>query len=241
MLVLEALPGTFAGQTDFYLQYGEEAGPIGQIPPDHWFQFWIYAGTSGGRQGLYTGSKLIYPTRTLYPASDSNAGYVYILGFETESYAPWELDACPPTPRESGCPSFFVRSFWSTAGGFTSTVPGDESDLRANLTDDIHVLQNQWTLVRVHVDISGTDPRATPGQAVYEVWIRRQGDPTWTKTTEYIGGVTDLGNGPVNLTPSYTDGFRMIRMPTTMDAYDSWTYMDDFVLAENEADLPMYP
>ena len=80
-------------------------------------------------------------------------------------------------------------------------------------------------------------------------WVR----PTGSKTTEWIGGVTVNDSAPssepVDLRPAFTDGFRTIRIPTTVggttaaigDWYDYVLYVDDFAIATSEADLPLYP
>ena len=120
--------------------------------------------------------------------------------------------------------------------------------LDKTLRTEAPIMSNTWTLVKVHVDLSGTDPRAAPGQAVYEQWIRRQGSSQWIKTTEYIGGVTIVNGQPIAFTPSFKDGFKSIRIPTTIGAttsakgdwFDRRMYLDDFVIATSEADLPVY-
>jgi hypothetical protein len=49
VLCMEALPDSLQGQTDFYLQYGAGRGPLGQVPANVWFQFWIYVNRSKGQ------------------------------------------------------------------------------------------------------------------------------------------------------------------------------------------------
>lgn len=251
-LAMEARPDLGDGQTDFYLQFGSGARPIGHIPANHWFQFWVYSpdvpGVDGQRS-LYTNAKFIYPNRAeYYPATLNNGGYIYILGLNKRSKAPRSIAPCG-LDRDVGCTTAFLNAGWNRSQGLTNRIPYEEEDFGANLADDVHVLPNQWTLVKIHIDISGTDPRATPGQAVFEMWIRRYGSSTWVKTTEYIGGVTDVGGGAIDFTPAYTDGFRMLRIPTTfgsaspspMNWLASWTYLDDFAIATSEAALPQYP
>ncbi|MFN3682029.1 MAG: hypothetical protein ACK4VP_08325 [Nitrospira sp.] len=45
------------------------------------------------------------------------------------------------------------------------------------------LLANRWYQVRIHVDTSGP-------QGTYELWRREQGQSTWTKLAEWLGGVT---------------------------------------------------
>jgi len=248
VLAMEALPATLAGQTDFYLQFGQGSGPIGQIPPNHWYQFWVYPVRSGNQMSLYTSGKFLYPNRAdFYPATLSNGGYVYLVAFTKESAAPMDIDPCPGG-ISVGCPTFMLRSVWNTSNGLTSNITYQEGSFNPNLTNDVLIQPNVWTLVKIHVDISGTDSRVPPGQGVYEMWIRRAGSTSWIKTAEYLGGVTVINGSPINFTPAYTDGLRMLRMPTTIggttaergDWYDSWTYVDDFTIAGSETALPTY-
>ena len=252
VLAMEARPDLGNGQTDFYLQFGSGTRPIGHIPPNHWYQFWLYSPDVPGVDGqssLYTNAKFIYPNRAeYYPATLNNGGFIYILGLNKRSKAPRSIAPCG-FDRDVGCTSAFLNAGWNRSQGLTNRIPYEEEDFGANLADDLHVLPNRWTLVKIHIDISGTDSRAASGQAVFEMWIRRYGSSTWTKTTEYIGGVTDVGGGAIDFTPAYTDGFRMLRIPTTFGSASpspanwlaSWTYLDDFAIASTEAALPQYP
>ena len=251
VLVLEALPASLAGQTDFYVQWGSGEGPIGQLPPNHWFQFWVYSPDDPDRN-QFTQGKFIYPNRApFYPATLGNEGYVYIATLGKRSGQTLGID-CDPA-RAVPCDEAFFQTVWNSEGGLTNRQPDGSGGLDQNLTDAAPVTPGQWTLVRIHVDVSGTDPRAAPGHAVYEQWIRRRGDAEWTKTTEWIGGVTvnpsAPSSEPVDLRPAYADGFRMFRMPTTVggtnasigDWYDYRIYVDDFAVAGSEDDLPAYP
>ena len=74
--------------------------------------------------------------------------------------------------------------------------------------------------------------------ASYEGWVRPFGG-SWVKVAEWIDGVTPdfswrIPEGDVG-------GHRVFRIPTTMDDFDSWIYLDDFAMTATEADLPIYP
>lgn len=245
VLAIEARPFTLQGQTDFYLQFGAGAGPIGQIPANHWYQFWIYSQQYGEQQSKITHGKILYPNRAnSYPATTSNNGYVYLSTLEKNQ----DEGGCI-ADRSFGCDSGILSTNWNNQfGGINSGVRNQESVFGQNLSSESAVIPNQWTLVKIHVDISGTDPRAAPGQAVYEQWIRRQGSSQWIKTTEWIGGA-QINGATVAMTPAFNDGLRTVRIPTTTGAttsaagdwFDYWLYLDDFTIAGSEAALPVYP
>ena len=66
---------------------------------------------------------------------------------------------------------------------------------------------------------------------------------------EMIGGVTQINGQTLDFYPRFTDGFRTVRVPTTVgsstypndprdNTRDYWLYVDDFVIADSESDLP---
>jgi hypothetical protein len=99
------------------------------------------------------------------------------------------------------------------------------------------VKRNRWTLVKMHFNTTRTSGNS------WEVWLRPYGG-AWTKVSEWIGGRTPGFTWDI---PSESvGGHRVLRMPTTVGTptgqyYDYWMYMDDFVIATSEADLPVYP
>ena len=105
----------------------------------------------------------------------------------------------------------------------------------SNLTEGMK--PNRWTLVKMHFNTTSTTGNS------WEVWLRPYGGQ-WTKVSEWIGGRTpgftwDIPSASVG-------GHRVLRMPTTVGGtgdqqYDFWMYVDDFVIATDERDLPVYP
>jgi hypothetical protein len=110
---------------------------------------------------------------------------------------------------------------------------------------DTVLTSNQWWLVRVHIDHTGT-----PG--VFETWIRRPEGP-WIKISD------TTTSSVVSWVPVSTLGHRAIRFPTTANNWyqeprqqtthgDWWIYIDDFAIARGVHaggngvdDLPSYP
>jgi len=93
------------------------------------------------------------------------------------------------------------------------------------------VKRNRWTLVKMHFNTTRTSGNS------WEAWVRPYGG-AWTKVSEWIGGQTpgftwDIPSASVG-------GHRVLRMPSTVNG-NYWMYMDDFVIATSEEDLPNYP
>ena len=95
---------------------------------------------------------------------------------------------------------------------------------------------NRWTLVKMHFNTTNTTGNS------WEMWLKPYGGG-WTKVSEFIGGRTP--NFSWNIPSASVGGHRVLRMPTTVGGptsqwYDYWMYMDDFVMATTEGDLPVY-
>jgi hypothetical protein len=93
-----------------------------------------------------------------------------------------------------------------------------------------YIQPNRWTLVKLHFDTSTTS-------GAYEAWIKPQGGE-WIKVAEWIDGVTP--DFSWTIPAEIVGGHNVLRIPTTVDTYDSWLYLDDFVIAASESDLPVY-
>lgn len=228
VLAIEALPHTFGFQTDFFLQYGIGADPAYEnvIPSNVWFQFWIYINHHGEQRSQIDTGKLIYPCDTAFPCRTNK----WLLTFGSWSQ--------PPRYKSLGSPSKKGAFLQHPASGSPIVNPSADPDNRWKLgqtNTSQYMAANRWTLVKIHLD-------TTTESAVYEAWMRPQGD-TWTKVSEWIDGVSPRGFVWRN-TPG---GHRVIRIPTTIGhadpkrrSYDSWIYMDDFAMARTEAGLPTY-
>ncbi|MBT3091990.1 MAG: PKD domain-containing protein [Candidatus Thiodiazotropha sp. (ex Lucina pensylvanica)] len=227
VLAIEARPGSLGSQTDFYLQFGDENAPQGSVPADVWFQFWIYPNNYddpadiNDQLSAYDGRfKFIYPCRGGYPCAQENLAWLYSLGHTTgEPY--W----ANTDNRELYMTTTDLRyADYLIAPDYNQFKLG-QTDVSENITP------NRWTLVKIHMDTSSTS-------ASYEGWVRPLGG-SWVKVAEWIDGVTPdfswrIPEGDVG-------GHRVFRIPTTMDDFDSWIYLDDFAMTASEADLPIYP
>jgi PKD repeat protein len=228
VLALEALPGSMGSQTDFFLQYGEVGNPD-SVPANVWFQFWIYpnyyddpADLSDQLSTFDGRFKFIYPCKTFYPCSERNLHWLNTLGFTTgEPF--WGND----DNREL---------FMTTVDPFNTYIDYQlappENRFKLGQTDiSVNITPNRWTLVKIHYDTSTTS-------GSYEAWMKPL-NGSWVKVAEWIDGVTSDFSWTIPL--SDVGGHHVFRMPTTIDDFDSWIYLDDFAMATSEDDLPVYP
>ena len=232
-LVLEAQPADIGGgfyQTDFYLQAGNTADPLeyGGLPADMWMQFWVYSPASTDHSNR---DKFIYGNASI--SAGSEGGLMLFQGqeaFQTLHNAGWTTTS----------DNFFIGarpgylSGPDTGANMTTYSAGDVDKLGANLANK-PIRGGYWTLVKIHQNVSGS-------QGSLEIWLREQGESSFTKTLEWIGGVTS--NFQWNTSANDRLGPSHFRMPTTVNApgtgYTKFTYMQDFCIATSESLLPVY-
>lgn len=239
-LALEGRPNNSSDpsfkQTDYYLQFGDEGtAPIGTIPANVWFQFWIYLNSYGSELStLANRNKFIYQTTDGYPATAGEEAYLVLpgsRGFEEV--------------RTSGVPSSFPANemflaFQPPDADNTNSTeyPTNKTKLYQNLDNTVKILPNEWWLVKIHADVSGD-------QGLLEAWLQPEGG-AFTKVMEWNGGVTSGFTWPTG-SNVWRSGHRLLRMPTTENASplsggdgDNWKYLRDFAIATNESLLPVY-
>lgn len=233
-LALEALPSSLAGQTDFYLQLGRSDGGTEQIPGNVWFQFWIYvnyyddpANHEDQLSNFSNRNKFLYPcSDTYYPCTpDTGQRWHFLSG----------AGACKGGVS-TGAGEQYICTWETDLVKIAGAAPENAWKMYQSNTS-MRWRPNQWILTKLHFDTSG--PTGT-----YEAWMRpMNGD--WVKVAEWIGGVTP--GLTWDIPPDLRGGHRMLRMPTTINigddttqSYDSWMYLDDFVMATSEAALPVY-
>jgi hypothetical protein len=251
VLVMEALPGSLGGQTDFYLQYGngENAAYDNAVPGDVWFQFWVYVNHYGSQSSHFNTGKFIYPCNAAYPCHT----HKWMMTLSGRSSEPYWQSLGTPTYDSPTNGSAFMSNIANTLypvddpatpeNESVSTIvntgadQGNEWKLGHTNTAE-HFTANRWTLVKIHLDTSTQSGR-------YEAWMRPMGG-SWTKTAEWISGVTPGFTWTINA--SHVGGHRVFRMPSTIGeanaavtSYDVWIYLDDFAIAHSEAGLPSYP
>lgn len=224
-------------QTDFYLESPDRGQGTENIPGDVWFQFWIYSNyyndpdnDANDQLSAYANrSKFIYPCNGSYGCAEGNIKWLFMLGYTTGE----------PFWANNNANEVFMTTFDSYGSSIDysgpETQPENHSKLGQTDVGD-NIKRHRWTLVKLHFDTSGN----TNPQGVYQAWIRPLGDTNFRPVADWQGGVTTnliwnlaAAGGP--------GGHRVFRMPTTVDDFDSWIYLDDFVMAATEGALPTYP
>ena len=226
VLAMEALPESLGGQTDFYLGLGGSGAAYEDyIPGDVWLQFWIYPLNSGSQTSTFsTREKFLYVCNTDYPCHS----HLWMVMSGSPTYNPNNM--FPVGDPSRGQFLWTVRQaagvseIWNTLGD-----PYAQGNIGSpNPTEWMR--PNRWTLVKMHFNTTRTSGNS------WEVWLRPQGG-AWTKVSEWIGGQTP--GFTWNIPSASVGGHRVLRMPTTVD-HDYRMYMDDFVMATTESDLPAY-
>ena len=223
-LVVEALPRQLAGaadfvQTDMYLQLGREDGPQTAIPGNVWFQFWIYPANTATQPSRYDRrNKWLYPCRSYYPCQ--NHGWLFMLGSGGNE------------PADGPPANEFLALEHPTLIDYTlaDEYPTNRFKLYQN-SNKTQIVANRWTLVKLHMNSSSAT-------GSYEAWLKPMGGQ-WVKVANWVPGVTPGLNW--NIPADQRAGHAILRMPTTVNDFDSWTYMDDFAMSTTEAALPQYP
>ena len=235
VLALEARPRAFAPppgtdfyQTDFYLQYGNGSSSASDdaIPGDVWFQFWIYPLYSSSAPSSFgSRDKFLYACNTDYPCHS----HLWMIMSTSGTNNPDNN-----TPFGDPSQGQFLWLLRNSAGvsQITNTTGDPYSESAIGSPNPTEWMRpNRWTLVKMHFNTTRTTGNS------WEVWLRPYGG-RWTKVSEWIGGTTP--GFTWNIPSEYVGGHRVLRMPTTVD-HDYWLYMDDYVMATSESDLPVYP
>jgi hypothetical protein len=200
-----------------------------------WFQFWIYSNfyddptDQHDQLSQYGGRlKFIYPCNGYYPCQENQIKWLNCLGQSTGEPL-WANDdarelfisTIDPFPEDDDDINYTGAFDWN------NFKPG-QIDTNENIT------RNRWTLVKIHYDTS-------TAAGIFRAWMRPLGDPNWTQVADWrdeqpVIDVDDTFNWRV----TNVGGHKVFRIPTTVDDYDSWIYLDDFTMAASEGDLPVY-
>jgi len=252
-LCIENYSTTLGTQDEIRISYGSQATDT--IPPDVWFQFWIYFPADPVWTSTFGNPKFIYPNK------DSAIG-------GTASYATDRLDwlvhlgigsKVPSFVRENELGARYFKPFsedsgsamalyypWTTVG---HTNTGDENFnfKMTHVNPNTGLMPGRWHLVLLHFDTSVTAESA--GTHVAEGYMRPYGDLNWKMMYRWQNGqdyqpvIAGYGRGGTftwNLRgsqrPDRQYGHRSISWPTTLVQTDASGgnmrfYISDFAMA----------
>lgn len=220
------------GQTDCYIQLGQEFGPLNAFGADIWLQAWVYEGV-----GDLVQTKFFYPTYDTFPRAPEQ---MWLLDLREFSDLPY--DSYPPT----GHNMHIMGEHGSSNNHLYADWQGSPYErwwrMGANDANPPSYLQGGvFKLVKIHIDISGLSQTG----GIFEVWMRSMGDPNWTKTHDWTSGNIVAGSTFMwNLVNN--NGPAAMRLFTTTDN-DGSIYMADWAIANGvnsggngSSDLPTY-
>lgn len=223
VLVVEALPLTLNGQTDFYLGYGSDVGPANVIPGDVWFQWWEWQ-TPESRIGSRD--------KWLYPCNSGYGCHSHLWMFMRSCLTYLASGDAPHGCGPGGNGGAFGVNRQSDGVSFIENTTGDP-DARGNIGPQAmspYLQPGRWNLVKVHFNTNNAN------SGVFEMWIKPQ-DGQFVKVADWKGGITP--GFTWTIPPASVGGHRVIRFPTTVD--NNFTiYMDDFMMTRTEAALRVY-
>jgi len=197
----------------------------------------------------WSAGKMFYATRSGYPATCANDGYVWDFVFNTTNRA--GIDGQDVCDAAASSPCSYAHlgldPAYTGCGSAVNTTGDGTQALGNNLSSTPAIIPNTWRQIKLHIDISGTNPNCSSGQLAYELWARSYGG-AFEKLAEWYGGSTNHIATPVTLIPNFTDGMKAVTIPGTVGGSNKFTgnwfdctfYIDDFCIASSEADLPVY-
>ena len=221
VLCAEMLPASLGAQTDAYLYYGRDT--VGYLPAKVWIQFWVYPQRYGNQMSQFAAGKLLYPCVSAGGGTCSPSNLDWLVTYDQHLH---------DRGVDAGTGNLFIVN---ESPNSRLSYTGTDAMWRPNLigpnspASQAIIYANTWTLVRMHFDMSGAS------NGTWQMWTKKVGG-NFVKVAEYIGGTTP--NTTWN--PAFRSGMTWLKVFTTLDTYDSWWYMDDFMIATSEADLPTY-
>ena len=238
----QAVPGWY--QSNLYLvRYS--ATNQAHIPANVWIQYWIYINHYTGQETTFVGhgTKWLYPCIDGSPTCSAGASWLYSLGLQSQN----------PYLQVSDRGNGYAYGDMEGLGGHAHYSPASENHwhMGHNKASGTGLLSpNQWILVKIHTDITGSSPLAPAGQGVYEEW-QKTVSGSFVKVAEWIGGVTPNfywaihewdrgGEAGRTMAAGHEIGQKSLKIGTTWNDSNGWIYVDDFVIATAEADLPTY-
>jgi hypothetical protein len=210
---------------------GDPKGHNNYIPAVAWFQVCVYINYSSSELSTTLGRtmKFFYPCSDIYPCRDN----YWLLEMGTNSYNPFLASHGDPSRG-----NLYISSQARTTGDPYWASGAQENRHKIGQTSLAEWIKpNRWNVLRCRTDFSDITA------AKLDCWIGAKG-AVLTNVMSWHGG-TPVEGSDFTWTIPVAKGSRTFRIPTTVPAPNRsgpeiFMYLDDFIIATSEDDLPDY-
>jgi len=231
VLKSEHLPmslGSDTEQSDTTLRFWQDG--VRLIPNVFYVQMWIYFQYYGDELSNWANGKFIYP------CGDNSMGTT-CSGSSTDWLSLFRQDfaGCPYEGITAPAGGLYIYDHTMGAAQAPYGCTGDPGSNATKLGPNVlpanqsHFSPNTWYLLRLYHDFSTNNP-------TYKMWRRTVNETEFTLILNYQDGVTP----EMTWTPYSTQGHYGFNFLEMNQGGDCWFYVDDFIIATTEADLPTY-
>lgn len=220
-------------QTDVTLRTGsgESEKYDNYIPPVAWFQVCLYLNCSVAELSTTTGRtmKFFYPCASIYPCHDN----YWLLEMGTNSYNPFWASHGDPSDGNL----YIASQAKSTGNPYWAGGPQENRHKLGQTSLAEWIKPNRWNVLRCKTDFSNMKA------AQLDYRIKAKGS-VLTNVMNGHGGTAVKGSAFTWTLPS-AKASRVMSIPTTGPAPnrsgpETFMYLDDFIIATSEDDLPDY-
>ncbi|OQW32182.1 MAG: hypothetical protein A4E20_03420 [Nitrospira sp. SG-bin2] len=220
-------------QTDVHVGtgIGDEEQYNNYIPAVAWFQVCVYINYSSSELSTTLGRtmKFFYPCADIYPCRDN----YWLLEMGTNSYNPFQASHGDPS---SG--NLYISSQARTTGDpYWASGPQENRHKIGQTSLAEWIKPNRWNVLRCRTDFSNITA------AKLDCWIGAKGTAL-INVMSWHGG-TPVEGSDFTWTIPVAKGSRTFSIPTTVPSPNRsgpelFMYLDDFMIATSEEDLPRY-
>lgn len=225
VLASEHRAGTYEwGQSDTYLSFYRTGAGNQPIPATFYVQMWIYFQYYSPELSVYNKFKFIYPCGDDVATGTCSVQHHDWLSVGKKDYSGETFEL---RDVENG----HTYVYLSTEGTAQMQGVGEiTGNLGPNISEETAIFHpNTWYLLRMYYDFSTNNP-------TFKMWRRTQAETEFTLVADYVDGTTS----GLTWTPYTNNGYYRINFLEMNDTDDCWFYVDDFIIATTEGDLPTY-
>lgn len=225
VLASEHLPGTYEwGQSDTYLSFFDTGEGNQPIPATFYLQFWVYFQYYGDQLSSFQNGKFLYPC-----GDDVQTGTCGVQHHDwmTQFRKNYSGETFELTTEEAGHVYIYMKTEGTASMVGEGETTGNLGPNQSQATAIFH--PNTWYLLKFYYDFSTNDP-------IYRMWRKTVTDESFTLIAEYVDGTTQ----GLTWTPYTNSGYYRLNFLEMNDQVDCWFYVDDFIIATSENDLPTY-